>query len=198
MSEPTNPFAELLARASQGDALAQHELTRQYESELRMVARARLGPALRPYLDTVDLVQSVHKSLLLGLRHDKFDISSPQKLVALALEMLRRKLGRHWRRERRRQRPGPGEGDGDELSRLLADFCSPEPDPAQAAALAEARDRLCRALNETERRMILLRLEGHSTAEVARQLGLDANVLRVRLSRLRQRLRERGVLTDWL
>ena len=91
-----------------------------------------------------------------------------------------------------------GEGDGDELSRLLADYCSPEPDPSQAAALQEARERLCRNLDETERQMILLRLEGHSTAEVARQLGLDANVLRVRLSRLRQRLRERGVLTDWL
>jgi RNA polymerase sigma-70 factor (ECF subfamily) len=43
-----------------------------------------------------------------------------------------------------------------------------------------------------------LRLQGYSTADAARELGLDADVLRVRLSRLRQRLRAGGVLTEWL
>lgn len=53
-------------------------------------------------------------------------------------------------------------------------------------------------LDETERRLIELRLEGCTTAEVARQLGLDPDVLRVRLGRLRRRLRQNGLLTEWL
>ena len=63
----------------------------------RIVAHFLLSRDLRPYLDSLDLVQSVHKSLLLGLRSDKFDISNPEKLVALALTMVRRKAARHWR-----------------------------------------------------------------------------------------------------
>lgn len=43
-----------------------------------------------------------------------------------------------------------------------------------------------------------LRLQGHSTAETARQLGLDTDVLRVQLGRLRQRLRACGILDEWL
>ena len=40
------------------------ELVAAYEPEVRLVARVRLGTALRPYLDSVDLVQSVHRSVL--------------------------------------------------------------------------------------------------------------------------------------
>src|SRR6188508_2597024 len=61
-------FDEILARARTGDEDALTELARQYEPEVRAVARVRLGPALRPYLDTMDLVQSVHRSLMVGLR----------------------------------------------------------------------------------------------------------------------------------
>lgn len=196
MSEPTTDFAALLARARQGETQALEELTRRYEPEVRMLARVRLGPALRPYLDSVDVVQSVHKSLLSGLRQDQFDISSPEKLVALALEMVRRKLGKHWRRERRQQRPGPM--DAEDLARLLTDLPSAEPDPARTAALRDAVAAVCRRLSERDRRLIELRLEGWSTAKVAQSLGLEADTLRVRLSRLRQELRESGLMAEWL
>jgi len=48
-----------------------------------------------------------------------------------------------------------------------------------------------------DRRLVELRLQGYSTAEVAREMNLDSRFLRVRLGRLRQRLRERGLLTEW-
>src|SRR5262245_53085711 len=97
-------FDALMTRAGQGEPAALAEIAREYEPQLRMVARVLLGPALRPYLDTLDLVQSVHKSLLLGLRNDTFDVSTPEKLVALALTMVRRKAARHWRHLQRQQR----------------------------------------------------------------------------------------------
>jgi hypothetical protein len=39
---------------------------------------------------------------------------------------------------------------------------------------------------------------GFRTAEIARELGLNADVLRVRLSRLRQKFRAAGLANDWL
>ncbi len=61
-------FDLLLAAARSGDESAMQQLIEQYEPELRIVARNRLGAALRPHLDTIDLVQSVHRSLMIGLR----------------------------------------------------------------------------------------------------------------------------------
>jgi RNA polymerase sigma factor (sigma-70 family) len=198
MSEIPLPFPELLDRARQGDEQAMTRLARQYEPELRVFASVQLGPALRPYLDSIDLVQSVHRCLLAGLRGNKFDISSPEKLLGLAVVMVRRKVARHWRQLRRQSRLDGKQFDQSPVPQLLASLSSSEVDPASAASLRDAVEHLWRHLTESERQVIELRLEGRSTAEVARELGLDADVLRVRLSRLRQRLQAGGVLTEWL
>ena len=175
------------------------ELVQQYESEVRMVARARLGAVLRPHLDSVDLVQSVHKSLMVGLRAERYDISSPEKLVALATTIVRRKVARQWRKLKRQQRlsghPHAGASDVPDLLTALSDT---DVDPAGAAAMREATERLFRELSDVEQQVMELRLEGFTTVEVAERLGLDADVLRVKLSRLRRRLRERGLMSDFL
>jgi RNA polymerase sigma-70 factor (ECF subfamily) len=197
MSQVTADFTELLARArgSEPDALA--ALVRQYEPEVRIVARVLLGPALRPYLDSLDLVQSVHRSLLLGLRHGKVDVSSSERLIALAVTMVRRKIARQWRRHQRQTRADFA-GDAGSLARKLAELSRPAADPAGAAQVHDSLRHLCERLDGPERQMLELRMQGYSTAEVARQLGLDADVLRVRLSRLRQRLCDQGVLEEFL
>ncbi len=197
MTEPPSEFAALLARAAEGDADALAALARQYEPKVRLVARVLLGPALRPYLDSVDLVQSVHKSLLLGLRRGRYDLSGPDKLVALALTLVRRKVARHWRHAQRQRRLDAGAAPFD-LSHALTSLSSPQPDPARAAQFNDQIRHLCAGLGDTERRLLEMRLQGYSPAEIARELGLSDVALRVRLTRLRQRLRADGVLDDGL
>jgi RNA polymerase sigma-70 factor (ECF subfamily) len=199
MPEEVEEFARLLAQARRGEQAALQQLAQHYESKVRLVARVLLGPALRPYLDSVDLVQSVHRSLMLGLRQDKFDISSPDKLIALALALVRRKVARQWRRLQRQKRltNGPAHYSGD-LPTVLESLGSSEIDPARAALLKDAVDHVCRNLDDTERRMIELRLQGYSTAEIAGDVGLHPIAARVRMSRLRQRLRTAGLLDDWI
>src|SRR5437867_7881602 len=102
--DTANDFAALLARARGGDRQALEQLARQYEPKVRIVARVLLGPALRPYLDSMDLVQSVHRSLMLGLRVKKYDLAGPENLVALAVTLVRRKVARQWRHLQRQQR----------------------------------------------------------------------------------------------
>jgi RNA polymerase sigma-70 factor (ECF subfamily) len=198
MSEAGSEFAALLAQARQGDKSALAQLAQQYESKVRMVARVLLGPALRPYLDSVDLVQSVHHSLMLGLRRDKFDISSPEQLIALALTLVRRKVARHWRRLQRQKRLSGNSSDSGNIPQLLADLSSPEADPARAAQLKDALEQLYRDLDAPDQFMLELRLFGYNTSEIAEKVGIHPIALRVRMTRLRQRLRDNGVLSEWL
>jgi RNA polymerase sigma-70 factor (ECF subfamily) len=198
MPEASSEFVALLAQACKGDQSAQARLVEQYEAKVQMVARVLLGPALRPYLDSVDLVQSVHRSLMMGMRQDKYDISSPEKLIALALTLVRRKVARHWRRLQRQKRISGNAGDSGDIPHLLADLSSPEPDPARAAQLSDALEQLYRGLDTPDQFMLELRLSGYSTAEIAEKLGIHPVALRVRMTRLRQRLRDTGVLSEWL
>jgi RNA polymerase sigma-70 factor (ECF subfamily) len=198
MADAPDDFAQLLERARRGEGDALARLVGQYEAKVRLVARYLLGPALQPYLDSVDLVQSVHRTLLVGLREDKFDLSTPENLMALALTLVRRKVARQWRRLQRQQRLESGAASSANLPELLSSLCSPEADPARAAQLRDQIQHLCEQLDEPDRRLLELRLQGYSPAEVADQIGLNVNAMYVRLSRLRQRLRAAGVLDDFL
>jgi RNA polymerase sigma-70 factor (ECF subfamily) len=196
MQDSPEGFAALLARARDGDEASMALLVEQYEPQVRAVARARLGTALRPYLDTVDLVQSVHRSLMVGVSQNKFDISSPEKLIGLAIIMVQRKVARQWRRVKRQERDSGAAGDLQRLAHRPVSLSSPESDPASAAEFQDKVRTLLETLDATDRRLIELRLEGRSTADAARTLGVDADVLRVRLSRLRQRLRASSLIRD--
>ena len=198
MLETDQGFAQLLASARGGDRSALDELTRQYEPKLRLAARVLLGPALRPYVDSVDLVQSVHKSLLVGLRDEKFAIHAPENLRALALTLVRRKVARKWRRLKRQERHSGETATADDLPNVLVAMSRPQDDPAQAAQFRDQVAHLCQNLNDAERRLVELRWLGFSPAECAAELGLSPVAFRVRLTRLRQRLRAAGLLDDWL
>jgi RNA polymerase sigma factor (sigma-70 family) len=188
MSSPpqADNYESLLSRIRAGDESALAELLQQYEPRLRTAARVLLGPLLRPHMDSLDLVQSVHRVLLPGLRDGKYDVSSPEQLLALALTIVRRKVARKWRRLQREQTLQTQERDNG-----AAD------DPVATAQAKDSLKKILDTLSQDERRLIELRIAGFSTVEIARRLDYDAHALRARLSRLRQRLRSNG-FTDWL
>jgi RNA polymerase sigma-70 factor (ECF subfamily) len=199
MSEiAASDFASLIARARLGEEEAIARLVREYEPEVRMAARALLGSALRPLLDSLDLVQSVHQSLIVGLRNDKYQLTRPEQLLGLALTLVRRKVARHWRKIQRQQRLQAQAVVSGQWG-PLGPRAAPEPvDPSQSLQIDDELERLYDRLGPLERRLVELRLQGYSTADVAREIGVDPDVLRVKLSRLRHRLREEGVLNEWI
>jgi RNA polymerase sigma factor (sigma-70 family) len=198
MTDPCESVAELLDRIREGDEEALAELLRRYESKIRLTARHLLRPVLRRYLDSIDVAQSVQFHLMSGLRRGTFELPDTETFVALAVTMVRRKVAHHWRHLHREHliRFGTPEGTTPESSPLKTP--GPSGDPAQTVERNEELQRLWQVLDPTERRLLELRLEGYSTAEAASQMGCAANVLRVRLSRLRKRLNEHGNLTDWI
>jgi RNA polymerase sigma factor (sigma-70 family) len=191
-------FDLLLTAARSGDEAAMQQLIEQYEPELRIVARNRLSSALRPHLDTIDLVQSVHRSLMIGLRDARFDITSPQKLIALAVTIVQRKAAKHWRHLKRQQRLSGHEESKNDLVETMLSLKSDREDELSEITTRELLSQWLGKMDAVERQLIELRLEGYSTIEIAHQLQLDADVLRVKLSRLRKRLRERGLEDDLL
>ncbi len=197
MADSTDQFVATLALARQGDRLAIARLVEQYEPKVRVVARVLLGRALRPHLDSVDLVQSVHRSLMIALRTRDYDLSGPEQLVALAITMVRRKAARHWRRVQRQQRLSGAAGDSSHLPQLLASL-SDSRDPAAEAQFNDQIERLCENLDAVERRMLEMRLQGYTSPEVARELGMHAVAVRVRWTRLRKRLQASGIVADWI
>jgi RNA polymerase sigma factor (sigma-70 family) len=198
MSNPSDSITVLLARVRVGDEAALADLLRLHESKIRLTARYFLRPILRRYLDSIDLAQSVQIDLMRALRRGGFEFTDPETFLALAVTVVRRKVARHWRHLQleHRLRFGPSDGEGPTAS-LLAPSERPA-DPAQTVQQSEDSQVLWQLLDPTERRLIDLRLQGYSTEEAAVAMGCEANVLRVRLSRLRKRLREQGHLTDWV
>lgn len=193
----TDPFQELLALARTGDAKALGELIRRYEPEVLTVARLRIGPALRPYLDSVDLVQSVHRSVMLGVRGGKFEFNGPSDLVALAVTIVRRKAARHWQKVKRQQRDS-GAGEDTTLPDLINGLSSPGDGPASNAQYQDAVKAVCSQLDPLERQLLELHLQGYRTADAVEILNQNPDVLRVKLSRLRAKLRASGITADWL
>jgi RNA polymerase sigma-70 factor (ECF subfamily) len=190
--------SDFFRRLQGADEEALAALLREYEPEIRRAASVRLGPLLRPHLDSLDLVQSVFITLLKGLRNDKFHIAGPAELVALSAEIIRRKVAQVWKRMKRRtELNGQLTGTHEDAEHVVVG----RPDSLDPAVEAEVRDGLARMLDEVDdadRKLLELRLQGFTTAEAARKLDADPDILRVRLSRLRRRLTERGLLTDWL
>jgi RNA polymerase sigma-70 factor (ECF subfamily) len=197
MSVPDPTFDDLLSRARNGDEAAMEQIARTYESDIRIAARVHLGPALRPYLDSIDLVQSVHRSLLVGLRNEKFELSNLGSLIALAVKMVRRKVAHQWRRHRRQMRL-TGTDSADHPADVLASLSRRHTNPAAAVEVREALNRLWQELDADDRRLLELRMQGYTTAETAGEMGVSPEALRVRLHRLRKRLKDEQVLTEWL
>jgi RNA polymerase sigma factor (sigma-70 family) len=175
-------FADTLERAREGDRDAMSALVEEYQPQILRVARRRLGPAMRTTFDSMDLVQSVHRSLILSLRRNKFTFDGPQDLVALAVTMIKRKVARKAARLKR----------GQEILELQT-LVQVKAKPGRSAKAAEQLQGLLESLNDFDRQLLKLYLEGHGTNEAAQILGVDPNSLRVHKSRLRRKLRVSGL-----
>jgi RNA polymerase sigma-70 factor, ECF subfamily len=196
MVADTTDFAELVDRVKAGDDLAMAQLIKQHEGALLRTASALIGRSLQSSLDSVDLVQSVQMVMWVGLRTGKFSLPTPEQWLGLAKVLLKRKVARHCR-SIQPQAHATLDGALRDTVKDMAIFTPPtENDPSEKAEFDDLVENFLSQLDGLDRELVKLRFEGHSTADVARKLNLDAGVLRVRLGRLRKRFGEfRNLLT---
>jgi RNA polymerase sigma factor (sigma-70 family) len=173
-------FADLLARARSGDRDAIYKLIKEYEPHVRRVAHRRVSPRLRALFDTMDMVQSINRSFMLGLKQNKFPITSPEHLIRLVVVMLKRKVSR---RQKRRD-------DEIEVHQQYVELTPRTPEnPAEKAEREDLLRQIMNWLNERGRRLLELFLQKYSLAESAVILECDPNSFRVEWSRLRKNIR---------
>lgn len=140
---------------------------------------------LRLRLDSEDLVQEGLMQLVRKL--DAFRGSSWGEFLAFVHLILARKTSQ----QRRRQQPGVGE------FAAAADAAAvPSTDPSPSVDVARAEDRrrvieLVRALPDTYRIPLELRLQGLDNEAIAARLGLNVENVRQRLSRGIRTMQER-------
>src|SRR5262245_8185429 len=121
-------FLKLVAKVRGGDESAAAELVGRYERAVLRSVRSRLSQSMRGALDSMDVMQSVHRSLLTGLKNNRFQFATPQQLIGLAVVMVQRKVARHWRKLKRFPMPGgaaPASGSAAPLEALAGDDAAP-------------------------------------------------------------------------
>ena len=180
-SEPTSP-------ADDGDMpLARRLEFEQFSQQLIGMARKHLGARLEHKVDPEDVVQSAYKSLLLRYGDGGLGAEGWQGLWGLLTTITIRKCAdrarfhQAERRDVRREVVAPAQDSAPWTAAV-----SREPTPDHAAMLSEVMENLFSRLEEDERTMIELSLQGFSTQEISEKTGRAERSVR----RLRERVRK--------
>jgi RNA polymerase sigma-70 factor (ECF subfamily) len=167
------------------DELSQPEVVfRRFGRRLVALARRRIHGPLAHRIDPEDVVQSAFKSFFVRHRAGRVQIWNANSLWGLLTRITVRKcadrVGYHRAARRDIGREAHADADAEPLWQAVADR---EPSPAEAAVLAETVEALFGTLDESDRPVLELCLQGYSAAEISLRLG--------RALRSVQRLRER-------
>jgi RNA polymerase sigma-70 factor (ECF subfamily) len=175
-------FGSLMKRLRAGDDEAAARVFRRFACRLIALAQGHLSAALRQKEDPEDVVQSAFKSFFRRQADRPYDLDGWDKLWSLlALITVRKCQDRAAQfgaacRDVRREAP-----DG-------ADLFGREPTPSEAAMLAETLEGVLRGLDERDRRLVVLSLQGCTLPEISAELGCTERTARRVLDRVKKRL----------
>jgi RNA polymerase sigma-70 factor (ECF subfamily) len=183
-------FADFLSRLQARDHEAARVIFERFTHQLLALARARLDAAFRHKVDPEDVVQSAYKSFFRRYGDGNLELGNWNSLWGLLTLITVRKCAERVAYHRAECRdaarevsapPGPAEG---------APWPEPlgrEPTPLEAALLAETVEHLLAGLDEDERPVVEMSLQGYTTQEISQQLDCPERSVR----RLRERIRHR-------
>jgi RNA polymerase sigma-70 factor (ECF subfamily) len=188
MSTSAEPLDALLEKLSTGDDGAAEEVFRAYEPYLRVVVRRMLPAPLRAKFDSVDVVQSVWADVLRGFRAGGWRFESAGQLRAFLVKVTRNRFI-----DRARQNRAALERQ-QSLEGSFADEAVPAPveKPSEIVQADELWERMMKLCPPQHHRLLVLKREGASLAEIAAQTGLHESSVRRILYDLARRLAAGG------
>lgn len=190
-------FTELMARLKEGDSLAIERLLKSYEDEVRLIVRARLPQALRSQFDSMDFVQAVWASVLVGPDAQDPLFQSPKQFLGYVAGVAQNKVWAEYRRrtkgkkyelareERLEVRSGPGGGG------QVRDLAGTDPTPSQEAQASDRLRQLLRGLKPVEAEVVELRRQGLTFEEIAVRTKLHERTVRRVITDLRELMEAR-------
>jgi RNA polymerase sigma factor (sigma-70 family) len=180
----------LLDRVKDGDPEAAALIFRRYTRRLLALARRQLDTWIRDRVDPEDVVQSVYKSFFARHVRGDFTLDNWDSLWALLCLMTVRKCAdkadyfQAACRDIRLEIRLPGDSDRSTIWKIPGR----EPTPAEAALLTELLERLLRGLEEEDRLMVVLHLQGYTLHEISDRAGRAHRTVRRVIARARRRL----------
>ncbi len=176
MPDDDNRFAELIRRVRAGDEDAATELVRAYEPAVRRAVRLRLGDTrLARAFDSQDVCQSVLASFFVRASLGQYDLDRPDQLLRLLAAMARNKLTDQIDRQRAARRDNRRTTDPGSAA---IDPADPAASPSEQVAAKDLAEEVRRRLTPDERVLADLRGRGLEWAEVAAEVGGNAEAHR--------------------
>ena len=185
----SDSFAEFMARLhSQEDAAAQ-ELFDRFARRLIALAHRHMAAGLRQRIEPEDVVQSAYKSFFFRYDAGNLELVNWNSLWGLLTLITVRKCAERAAYHRAERRDAAREvtlSPGNETP--WQDPLGREPTPLEAAVLNETVEQLLAGLDEEERPILELSLQGHTTREISEQLGRAERTVRLLREGVRHRL----------
>ena len=180
-------------RSSTAGKLWQH-----YVEQLVRLARQKLGDMSRRSADEEDVVLSAFNAFLEGVEDGRFDRLDDRDDLWQILVMLTERKAIALRRRERAAKRGKGQIRGESVfsdpersdaqNAGLDQIADQEPTPAFAAEVAENLQELLDRLNDdTQRQIVLGKLEGCTNNELAVRLGISLRAVERKLHIIRRR-----------
>lgn len=189
--QATSTF-DLIERIRQGDSRAFEPLFQKYARRLAIFIRYRMPPELALHSDVDDILQETFLEAYRDL--GMFAYRGPQSFFAWLAGIARHVMADELRSHERQRRKAPA------LLRFRSESNPQGPEPADTATPSrllsqkEALEELFRKLNtlpKPHREAILLaKVEGLTTAEIAERIGKSREAVSLLLHRALKRLRE--------
>jgi RNA polymerase sigma-70 factor (ECF subfamily) len=183
-------FADFLNRLQAGEDVAAQELFARFTHQLIALALRHIDGGLRHKVEPEDVVQSVYKSFFFRYGAGNLELVNWNSLWGLLTLITVRKCAEratYHRAERRDAAREVSPPRGDEAAPWL-DPLGREPTPLEAAVLSETIEHLLAGLDEDERPILELSLQGYTTREISERLGRAERTVRLLREGVRHRL----------
>ena len=187
----------VMQRLSIGDASAASEVFHRYSGQLIQLAQQRLNWRLRRKLDPEDVVQSAFQSFFRMHSEKQTHFENWAALWGLLSLITLRKCGRKLEYFKAACRDIDLESPTLMNARLIEDSrtdweaVASDPTPAQAAILTDTLEVMLSKLNEQERRVATMCLQGYPVSEISSQIGRSDRTVERILERLEADLSQR-------
>jgi RNA polymerase sigma-70 factor (ECF subfamily) len=190
MTSASDSFRTFLAQLQAHDSAADRVIFERFAGQLVALARRRIGEILRHKVDPEDVVQSTYKSFFHRYGDAELAVVNWNSLWGLLTRITLRKCAERVAYHRAECRDAAREAParrGAETEATWQEVLARDPTPLEAAELSEALERLLSGLDEDERPIVELSLQGYSTREISAQLDRPERTVR----RMRERVRAR-------
>jgi RNA polymerase sigma-70 factor, ECF subfamily len=186
----TDSFAEFMDRLHSGDDAAAQEIFGRFTHQLVALALRNIDAGLRHKVDPEDVVQSAFKSFFFRYGAANLNVANWNSLWGLLTLIAVRKCA-----ERAAYHKAERRDAAREVSSPCEDEAAPwavppgrEPTPLEAAVLSETVEQLFAGLDEEERPILELSLQGYTTREIGDRLGRAERTVRLLREGIRHRL----------